>query len=143
MGKAKVNLNSVTTVGLDLGKHVFQIHAVDVDGRIVITSALRRKDVLSFFGSLPPCVIGLEACGSAHHWAHELTVESRRRVSIGAPRRARGAPAPPAKGNRRDVNQCPKRVDDAWRDRFTARRLFLDRATSDRSGIEPRSQARA
>ena len=51
MGKAKVNLNSVTTVGLDLAKHVFQIHAVDVDGRIVITSALRRKDVLSFFGS--------------------------------------------------------------------------------------------
>ena len=72
MGKAKVNLNSVTTVGLDLAKHVFQIHAVDVDGRIVITSALRRKDVLSFFGSLPPCVVGLEACGSAHHWAREL-----------------------------------------------------------------------
>ena len=72
MGKAKVNLNSVTTVGLDLAKHVFQIHAVDVDGRIVITSALRRKDVLSFFGSLPPCIIGLEACGSAHHWAREL-----------------------------------------------------------------------
>ena len=61
MGKAKVDLNSVTTVGLDLAKHVFQIHAVDVDGRIVITSALRRKDVLSFFGSLPPCVIGLDA----------------------------------------------------------------------------------
>ena len=72
MGKAKVNLNSVTTVGLDLAKHVFQIHAVDVDGRIVITSALRRKDVLSFFGSLPPCIIGLEACSSAHHWAREL-----------------------------------------------------------------------
>ena len=71
MGKAKVNLNSVT-VGLDLAKHVFQVHAVDVDGRIVITSALRRKDVLSFFGSLPPCVIGLEACGSAHNWAREL-----------------------------------------------------------------------
>ena len=72
MGKAKVNLNSVTTVGLDLARHVFQIHAVDVDGRIVITSALRRKGVFSFFGSLPPCVIGLEACSSAHHWAPEL-----------------------------------------------------------------------
>ena len=72
MGKAKVNLNSVTTVGLDLAKHVFQIHAVDADGRIVIATALRRKDVLSFFGALPPCVIGLEACGSAHHWAREL-----------------------------------------------------------------------
>ena len=48
MGKAKVNLNSVTTVGLDLAKHVFQIHAVDVDGRIVITSALRRKGRVLF-----------------------------------------------------------------------------------------------
>jgi transposase len=72
MGKAKVNLNSVTKVGLDLAKHVFQIRSVDVDGRIVITFALRRKDVLSLFGSLPPCIIGLEACGSAHHWAREL-----------------------------------------------------------------------
>ena len=72
MGKAHVDLRSVTTAGLDLAKHVFQIHAVDADGRIVIATALRRKDVLSFFGALPPCVIGLEACGSAHHWAREL-----------------------------------------------------------------------
>ena len=58
MGKARVDLNSVTTVGLDLAKHVFQIHAVDADGGIVITAALRRKDVLSFFGALPPCLVG-------------------------------------------------------------------------------------
>jgi transposase len=57
MGKAKVDLTSVTTVGLDLAKHVFQIHAVDADGKIVVAKSLRRKDVLSFFGSLPPCVI--------------------------------------------------------------------------------------
>ena len=55
MGKAHVDLRSVTTVGLDLAKHVFQIHAVDADGRIVIATALRRKDVLSFFEALPPC----------------------------------------------------------------------------------------
>jgi hypothetical protein len=72
MGKARVDLNSVTTVGLDLAKHVFQIHAVDADGRVVIAAALRRKDVLSFFGALPRCLVGLEACGSAHHWAREL-----------------------------------------------------------------------
>jgi transposase len=71
MGKARVDLRSVTTVGLDLAKHVFQIHAVDADGKIVIATALRRRDVLSFFDGLP-CVIGLEACGSAHHWAREL-----------------------------------------------------------------------
>lgn len=72
MGKARVDLRSVTTVGLDLAKHVFQIHAVDADGKIVIATALRRRDVLSFFDALPPSVIGLEACGSAHHWAREL-----------------------------------------------------------------------
>ena len=72
MGKARVDLRSATTIGLDLAKHVFQIHAVDADGRTVIATALRRKDVLSYFGALPPCVIGLEACGSAHHWAREL-----------------------------------------------------------------------
>jgi len=57
-------------VGLDLAKHVFQIHAVD--GKIVVATALRRRDALSFFGALPPCIVGLEACGSAHHWAREL-----------------------------------------------------------------------
>ena len=72
MGKARVDLRSATTIGLDLAKHVFQIHAVDADGRTVIATAWRRKDVLSYFGGLPPCVIGLEACGSAHHWAREL-----------------------------------------------------------------------
>ena len=72
MGKARVDLRSVTTVGLDLAKHVFQIYAVDADGKIVIATALRRRDVLSFFDALPPSVIGLEACGSAHHWAREL-----------------------------------------------------------------------
>ena len=60
MGKARVDLRSVTTVGLDLAKHVFQIHAVDADGKIVIATALRRRDVLSFFDALPPSVIGLE-----------------------------------------------------------------------------------
>jgi transposase len=72
MGKARVDLRSVATVGLDLAKHVFQIHAVDADGKMVISTALRRRDVLSFFGALPPCIVGLEACGTAHHWAREL-----------------------------------------------------------------------
>ncbi len=59
MGKARVDLNSVTTVGLDLAKHVFQIHAVDADGKVVMATSLRRKDVLSFFAALPPCIISL------------------------------------------------------------------------------------
>jgi transposase len=72
MGKTGTDLRSVTTVGLDLAKHVFQLHGVDAGGRIVIATALRRKDVLPFFAALPPCLVGLEACGSAHYWAREL-----------------------------------------------------------------------
>lgn len=63
---------SVATIGLDLAKHVFQVHAIDAAGRVVISRALRRKDVLAFFERLPLCLIGMEACGSAHHWARQL-----------------------------------------------------------------------
>lgn len=72
MEKTNTDLNTVATVGLDLAKHVFQVHAVDLAGRVVTNRALRRKDVLAFFERLPSCLIGLEACGSAHHWAREL-----------------------------------------------------------------------
>jgi transposase len=72
MDKSISNLSSVTSVGLDLAKLVFQVHCVDADGRLVVAKALRRKAVLSFFKTLPPCLVGLEACGSAHHWAREL-----------------------------------------------------------------------
>ena len=66
------DLSSVTTVGLDLAKHVFQVHGVDASGRVIVAKALRRKDVLAFFAQLPECLVGMEACGSAHHWAREL-----------------------------------------------------------------------
>ena len=72
MGKIGIDLSSVTTVGLDLAKNIFQLHAVDASGRVVAAMALRRKEVLLFFAKLPPCLVGLEACGSAHHWAREL-----------------------------------------------------------------------
>jgi transposase len=61
------------TVGLDLAKHVFQVHAVDETGRVVTRKKLRRSEVLEFFQALSPCLIGMEACGSAHHWGRELT----------------------------------------------------------------------
>src|ERR1700723_653313 len=72
MGKSITDLSSVTTVGLDLAKHVFQVHCVDASGRVVVAKAIRRNKLLEFFASLPPCLVGLEACGSAHHWAREL-----------------------------------------------------------------------
>lgn len=63
----------VTTVGLDLAKHVFQVRAVDASGQVVVRKALRRAQMLPFFAKLPPCLVGMEACGTSHHWARELT----------------------------------------------------------------------
>ena len=72
VGKSIINLSSVTTVGLDLAKHVFQVHGIDASGRVVVAKAIRRNKLLEFFASLPPCLVGLEASGSAHHRAREL-----------------------------------------------------------------------
>src|SRR5450755_4584112 len=62
----------ITTVGIDLAKNVFQVHAVDERGAVVLRRQLRRDQVTAFFANLPPCVIGMEACGSSHHWARTL-----------------------------------------------------------------------
>ena len=62
----------ITTIGLDLAKHWFQVHCVDADGQVVVRRKLRRSEVLAFFQPLPPSVIGMEACATAHHWAREL-----------------------------------------------------------------------
>jgi transposase len=58
----------ITTVGIDLAKNVFQMHGVDERGRAVLRKQLGREQVSIFFANLPPCLIGLEACASAHHW---------------------------------------------------------------------------
>ena len=62
----------ITTVGLDLAKNVFQVHAIGSTGEVVVRRALRRAQVMPFFSKLPPCLIGMEACGTSHHWAREL-----------------------------------------------------------------------
>ncbi|HJO64877.1 MAG TPA: IS110 family transposase [Sphingomonas sanguinis] len=62
----------VVTVGVDLAKNVFQIHAIGADGKVLVRRQLRRGEVLKFFSSLPPCLVGMEACASAHHWGREL-----------------------------------------------------------------------
>jgi transposase len=72
MGKSIIDLSSITTVGLDLAKQVFRVHGVEASGRVVIAKAMRRHKLLEFFASLPSCLVGLEASGSAHHWAREL-----------------------------------------------------------------------
>jgi len=62
----------ITTVGIDLAKDVFQVHGVDAHGKAVLRKQLKRKDVVSFFANLEPCLIGMEACGSSHYWARKL-----------------------------------------------------------------------
>jgi transposase len=62
----------ISTIGLDLAKSIFQVHAIDAAGKVVVRKALRRAQVLPFFAKLPPCLVGIEACGTAHHWASEL-----------------------------------------------------------------------
>lgn len=62
----------VSTIGIDLAKNVFQVHGVDAAGKVVITKKLRRSQVRVMFENLPPCVVGMEACATAHHWGREL-----------------------------------------------------------------------
>lgn len=61
----------ITTIGLDLAKNVFQVHGVDARGKVVLRKQLRRDQVAPFFANLPSCLVGMEACGSAHHWARK------------------------------------------------------------------------
>ena len=62
----------ITTVGIDLAKNVFQVHGVNERGKAVLKKQLKRGQVAEFFAKLPPCLVGMEACGSAHHWARKL-----------------------------------------------------------------------
>lgn len=65
-------MGPVVTIGLDIAKSVFQVHGVDAEGGVVIRQKLTRARLLKFFGKLDPCLVGIEACGTSHHWAREL-----------------------------------------------------------------------
>jgi transposase len=65
-------MQTVTTIGLDIAKSVFQVHGIDTAGQVVIRRQLKRRFVLSFFAKLPACLVGIEACASSHHWSREL-----------------------------------------------------------------------
>jgi transposase len=62
----------ITTIGLDLAKSIFQVHGIDATGQVIVRRSLRRSQMLPFFAKLPPCLVGIEACGTSHHWAREL-----------------------------------------------------------------------
>src|ERR1700746_277662 len=65
-------MQAITTIGLDIAKSVFQVHGVDATGQVVIRRQLKRRYVVAFFQKLSPCLVGIEACASAHHWSREL-----------------------------------------------------------------------
>ena len=91
----------ITTVGIDLAKALFQVHGVDERGKAVLRKQLKRKDVLSFFANLEPCLIGMEACGSAHYWARKLS-ELGHTVRLMAPQFVK----PYVKTNKNDRNDA-------------------------------------
>jgi transposase len=66
------SMNEASTIGVDIAKTVLQVHGVDPSGKVVIRRALRRSQVLKWFSKLPPCLVGMEACATAHYWAREL-----------------------------------------------------------------------
>ena len=65
-------MQAITTIGLDIAKSVFQVHGVDATGQVVIRRQLKRRYVVAFFQKLSPCLVGIEACASSHHWSREL-----------------------------------------------------------------------
>ena len=91
----------ITTIGIDLAKTVFQVHGVDERGKTVLRKQLKRKDVVNFFANLEPCLIGMEACGSAHYWARKLS-EPGHTVRLMAPQFVK----PYVKTNKNDRNDA-------------------------------------
>jgi transposase len=65
------SIQTITTIGLDIAKSVFQVHGVDAAGQVVVPRQLKRRYVLALFQKLPPCLIGIEACASSHYWSRE------------------------------------------------------------------------
>ena len=65
-------MQTVTTIGLDIAKSVFQVHGIDAEGKVLIRRQLKRRYVLAFFEKLPPCLVGIEACATSHHWSRQL-----------------------------------------------------------------------
>ncbi len=65
-------MKEVSTIGLDLAKNVFHVHGVDREEKVVVSKRLRRSQMMPFFRKLPPCLVGMEACATSHHWARQL-----------------------------------------------------------------------
>src|SRR5262249_3307369 len=91
----------ITTIGIDLAKSVFHIHGMDERGKVLLRRQLKRAELLKFFANRPACLIGMEACGSAHYWARQL-IELGHAVKLMAPRFVK----PYVKSNKNDRNDA-------------------------------------
>jgi len=91
-------MEKISTIGLDIAKNVFQVHGIDEDGTVVVRRQVKRKQLVSFFSRLQPCLVGMEACATAHHWAREL-VELGHEVRLMPPRYVK----PYVKRNKNDM----------------------------------------
>jgi transposase len=100
--KAREGLKvNVRTLGIDLAKNVFQVHGVDANGKLVVARRLRRRQLLPFIAQLKPCLVGMEACGGAHHFAREITKHGHE-VKLMSPRFVR----PYVKSNKNDARDA-------------------------------------
>ena len=77
----------ITTIGLDIAKNVFQVHGIDATEKVVVRKQLRRGQLVKFFEAVAPCLVGMEACATAHHWARELTAERDSNAGAATPER--------------------------------------------------------
>ena len=91
-------MNEVITIGVDLAKNVFQIHGIDAEGGVVIRRQLKRGQMMPFFKKQPPCLVGMEACATSHHWARQL-IGLGHEVKLMAPRYVK----PYVKRNKNDM----------------------------------------
>ena len=82
--KEEKTVSKITTIGLDLAKHVFHVVCCDGRGKLVSKRMLKRRQVLTFFAALPPCRIGMEACAGAHYWARQLQARGHEVILIPA-----------------------------------------------------------
>ncbi|MDT8403843.1 transposase, partial [Sulfuriflexus sp.] len=94
-------MSNITTVGLDLAKNVFHVMCCDAHGKIVRRKMLKRPQVLEYFANLSPCLVGMEACASAHYWARELGALGHQ-VKLLPPRYVK----PYVRGNKNDYNDA-------------------------------------
>lgn len=118
---------AIVTTGLDLAKNVFQVHGLDEVGKVVLRRQLRRSDVERFFCSQAPCLVGMEACGSAHHWARRLTAMGHE-VRLIAPARVK---AYVQRGKKNDANDAAAIAEAVTRPHM----MFVPIKSEDQQGV--------